>query len=141
MEYSDRMDAFDGAKIADPELRTFAASQDADERRTVIVELGVAPPPVAIAFDRRLGMGRPAPQPRRQEGDRRDLADVEGHGELMNELEGRLRSLGLSGKVVRLDAAQAFVISVTAAQLCALSRLPLAGIIRPNRSHFAAQRR
>ena len=129
------METFDSAKIVDAELCRFAATQDTDERRSVIVELGVAPTPIELTFDRRTGLrprDRLAP---RGDTDRMDLPDVEGHAEFMDELQRQLSAL--AGEAVRLDAAHAFVVSVTPVQLRALSLLPLAGIIRPNRRHYA----
>jgi hypothetical protein len=131
------MEHFDSTKIVDADLRSFAASEGRDERRSIIVELGVPPPPLALTFERRLGtFPKPLPQ-RGKQMDTIDLSDVEGHSASMDELERQLCSLGLAADSVRLDAAQAFVVPVTAEQLRAVSRMPLAGIIRPNRSHYA----
>jgi hypothetical protein len=124
---------FDDGKIPNPELRNFAESSDSDEERSVIVELGTEP--------LRLAPREVSPRPRvpppaaARRPDLDDLINVEGNAGSMRQLESELNACGLDRDLVRLDAAQAFVVSVTPCQLRALSRLPLVGIIRPNRTH------
>jgi hypothetical protein len=121
---------FDPDKIPDPSLRSFAERGDSDEPRSIIVELGMEP----VALPSRELSSRPhVPPPARCES--RDLINIEGHADSMRQLECELNALGLGGDLVRLNAAQAFVVNTNAAQLRALSRLPLVGVIRPNRTH------
>jgi hypothetical protein len=133
------METLDRRKIVDTDLQEFAAAENADGRRSVIVELGLPPPTVSPFFSHK-------PIPRASEvgphsSPRVSLADVEGHGAAMDELETHLRALGPEARPLRLDSAQAFVVSVTPAQLRTISQWPLAGTIRPNRVHYAPPRR
>jgi hypothetical protein len=117
-------------KIPDPELRCFAEGGGPDEPRSVLVELVMDPAPI-------VPRGR-VPRPRMQPSERPTpggLLDIEGHADSMLRLETELRSLGLGDELVRLSVAQAFAVCATPAQLRALSRLPLVGVIRPNRTH------
>jgi hypothetical protein len=126
---------FDERKISDYKLRDFAESGEANERGSVIVELDIPP----------RAMLRPEwQQTPWKKGSYPGLTDytasgeeenVENDIELMNQLEEKLVSLDLPEKPVRLDAAQAFVVSVTPEQLRNISRFSLAGLIRPNRVH------
>src|SRR5215471_18041635 len=104
---------FDAHKIVDTDLQNFAASSTSDERRSVIVELGLPSPHIPL---------RPAHPPYAfpKLADRHtptDMADIEGHAASMDQLEKKFNALDLATKPVRLDAAQAFVVSVTPEQL------------------------
>jgi len=120
----------DASKIPDPELRDFVQAEESDEPRSVIVELEMGPPDLAprqtVPRPRVPGRDRVAPF---------DLAKTEGHDGAMNQLERELLALGLAQDLVRLNAAQAFVVSASPAQVRIISRLPLVGVIRPNRTH------
>jgi hypothetical protein len=112
--------------ITDRSLAEFAAT-DSDERRSVIVELGV---PLKVPL-RPNGL-RPYPPPVEElpTNDRRaDESDE------MDRLAEELRAQGLAESLVRLNLAQAFVVTVTPAQLRIISGSPLVGVIRPNRTH------
>ena len=114
------------AKIPDPDLRRFAEAAPEAEQRSVIVELEPGPPP------------KPRPQRPRPPGARPDPLEMAygGHDErAMDQLERRLGELGLGEDLVRLDAAQAFVVTVRPDQLRLVAGLPLVGVIRPNRTH------
>jgi hypothetical protein len=135
------VDEFDPSKIGDTELREFASRSDETERRSVIVELGLPAP--------RLELGKPWPLPRKgtvpetQSGvkmSQGDLADIEGNAKAMDILEKTILETGIHQKPVRLNAAQAFAIEVTPAQLRAISSSPLAGTIRRNRKHVVPPR-
>jgi hypothetical protein len=130
------MEDFETDKIADPDLRSFVAHGGADEQRSVIIELGLPPPRLPLHPAR---PPRASPQPH-QPAAPLDLADIEGHALSMDELEAKLRTLDLAGKPIRLNAAQAFVVSVTPSQLGTIARWPLAGPIRPNRTHRVTPR-
>lgn len=115
-------------KIVDPELQRFAAGPGADEVRSVIVELDMPPEtprPKAL------------PPPRAAGRTRTSRSDTSTSSALMTRLHRALESLGLAGDLVQLTAAQAFVVTVSPEQLRELSKLPLVGIIRPNRTHRA----
>jgi hypothetical protein len=135
------MEDFDSRKIVDPALRDFAASNQSNERRSIIVELGVPPAQVAVRPTRTPDGRQTIPEPRTSgrlvPG---SLADIEGYAAFMDKLEEGIIGLGLAEKPVRLDAAQAFVMNVTPAQLRAISRWPLVGPIRPNRTHYIPPR-
>ena len=133
------METFDRKKIVDTDLQEFAAAENADERRSVIVELGLPPPTVPLSFP--LESIPRASEVGPHSSPRVSLADVEGHGSAMDQLETSLRALGLEEPPLRLDSAQAFVVRVTPAQLRTISQWPLAGTIRPNRVHYAPPRR
>lgn len=53
----------------------------------------------------------------------------------MDQLESDLKKIRLAEEPIRLDAAQAFVLTVTPEQLREISHHPLVGDIRPNRVH------
>jgi hypothetical protein len=120
-------------KIPDTDLRDFVKAGGHNGRRSVIVELGVDPVPI----EPRDPLGPPMiPAPRKdQVASRDDLINIEGNAASMKQLEDELVSLGLGRDLVRLEAAQAFVLTVTPDDLRAVARLPLVGVIRPNRVH------
>ena len=126
------MEEFDPQKIVNPELREFAACPDCQELVSVIIELGVPPTPRAPR-----SISPPLPPPKlRQPLEASGLPEVEAQSASMDQMEKELAALNLQEEPVRLEAAQAFVVNVNSAQLRAITRLPLAGIIRPNRPHF-----
>ena len=112
-------------KISDPDLQQFA-NRDSDESLSVLIELELEPP--EIRFGER-GWGVPSPRP---------LAITGGDD---NATAGRLARLqkavaGISGKEpFCLQAAEAIVADVTAAQLRKIARLADVGCIRLNRRH------
>jgi hypothetical protein len=125
----------DTGKIPDAELRSFAQTPTAEKPRSVIVEL--ESPPLAIAPLEK------TPRPRYPGGHPAipfDLTAVGEEHERMDQLQKELLALGLEEELVRLNAAQAFVVSASPAKLRALSRLPLVGVIRPNRTHHVPPR-
>ena len=116
------------AKIIDPDLRALAES-DRGDAVEVLVELN-AP---ATADPPRYGGLAP-----RQVSKRKDLADADGfdpQATAMDRLEVALTGLGLSAPPIRFPTAQAFAVRLTPAQLRRTADLPLAGAIRPNRTH------
>ena len=115
-------------KIVDPELQRFAADPAADEVRSVIVELDLPP---------ETPRSKTLPPPRAAVRARTSRSDVSSSSVLMMRLHRALESLGLADDLVRLNAAQAFVVTVSPRQLRELSKLPLVGSIRPNRTHRA----
>lgn len=120
----------DGSKIPDLELRHFAMAEETDEQRSIIIELEVGPP--------RLAPRETVPRPRSPGQDllsTLDLAGAEEEGWTMRQLENELTALGLAKNMVRLDTAQAFVVTVRPEQLRAIVRLPLVSVVRPNRTH------
>ncbi|WP_165225055.1 hypothetical protein [Aquisphaera insulae] len=123
----------DASKIDLGELRDFAAASGTS-RRSVIVELCGAGLKVPARPASRAMPPKSEVVPR---GTRPDL----GRGEAMDQLQQALGALGLARDVVRLDAAEAFVVSVTPAQLRDVAGLPLVGIVRPNRTHRASRKR
>jgi hypothetical protein len=117
------------AKIADPDLRALAESDRGDAVVDVLVELH-AP---ATTDPPRYGGLAPREVPRRK-----DLAEAESfdaQSTAMDRLEDALTGLGLSTPPVRFPTAQAFAVRLTPAQLRRTADLPLAGAIRPNRTH------
>jgi hypothetical protein len=120
----------DVAKVPDPELQRFAEAPDSAGLRSVIVEIESGPPEFAPRDN--------VLRPRVPDGGRRGSSDGGsggGSGESLESLERQLIALGLAANLVRLTAAQAFVVNVSPSQLCALSAMPLVGVIRPNRTH------
>jgi|GEM_PF-4028515 len=122
------MEAADLTKIEFAELRDFALGKSRSRRRSVIIELGGPVPEVTLRKPTRSfwNGGRP---------EIRSFGDGSGQAEAMDRLEKGLSELGLANELVRLDAAQAFVASVTPVQLRAITGMPLVGVIRPNRTH------
>jgi hypothetical protein len=53
----------------------------------------------------------------------------------MNALEAAVVELGLASDIVRLPAAQAFVVTAGPDHVRAIANLPSVGAIRPNRTH------
>lgn len=133
------MSKFDERKISDNGLRDFAEKGEASERRSIIVELDIPPrTPVRPEWQR---------TPWKKGAYSSELMDSLAAGEerenkndlkSMNQLEEKLAGLDLPEKPVRLDSAQAFVLSVTPEQLRTISNFSLAGLIRPNRVHYIA---
>ncbi len=120
----------DVEKIPDPDLRSFANSEKSDTARSVIVELegeAVEMRPQKLA--------PPAKPPRKKKGAGGAPLAPDFSTAAMSQLEQDLESLGLSEDLVRLNAAQAFVLTASPEQLRALVQLPLVGVIRPNRMH------
>jgi hypothetical protein len=129
------MKDLDATKIDQPELREFAQAEGGSQRREVIIELGGPVPKVTLR--------KPKRSPSVPMGERPEIlsfGDDSGQAEAMDRLEKELGELGLGKQPVRLDSAQAFVASVTPEQLCRITRLPLVGVIRPNRTHRAPGR-
>jgi hypothetical protein len=117
------------AKITDPDLRALAESDRADGVVDVLVELNA----LATADPPRYGGLAPRELVRRK-----DLADAEPFDPRaadMDRLEVALAGLGLTSPPVRFPTAQAFAVRLTPAQLRRTADLPLAGVIRPNRTH------
>ena len=129
------MSDLETAKIEQPELREFAATENDSVRRSVIVELGGPAPKVTLSKPSKSLTPWAAARP-----EILDFGDDSGQAEAMNRLEHELSELGLARKPVRLDSAQSFVVNVTPEQLRAISSLPLVGIIRPNREHHGPRR-
>ncbi|QEH37612.1 hypothetical protein OJF2_62030 [Aquisphaera giovannonii] len=131
------MSELDPSKIDLGELRNFAAASGAS-RRSVIVELGGQL--LKVSARRPSGV-----LPRKGEADAAVLRAGAGQGpgrsEDMDRLQEALGSLGLGREAVRLDAAEAFVVTVTPGQLREITRLPLVGVVRPNRTHRASRKR
>ena len=126
---------FEKRKISDSQLRDFAEDGETNERRSVIVELGVMPR-VALRPEWQKTPWKKGSYPGLVDYSALDeTEDIEKDIESMNRLEEKLVSLNLPEKPVKLDVAQAFVVSVTPEQLRAISRFSLAGPIRPNRVH------
>ena len=129
------MDPSQGAKIQDDDLRSFAESEDADQRESVIVELEQTP------------TVRP-PANREQWQNPSDfryaIEAVEGVSDdesvRMDELQRQFQGLDLPDQPVRLDTAQAFVVDLTADELRQVSEWSNVGPIRPNRIHRASPR-
>ena len=117
----------DAGKIEDPDLRQFAAD-DTGEPRSVIVELDAAP---ADIRPRGALPRRQLPQGPESSGE--TTAGGNADTEAMNTLEQQLARLGVN--LVRLNAAHAFVVTLSPAQLRAICRLPGVAIVRPNRTH------
>ncbi len=116
---------FDSEKLLDAELTDFAA-QDSGKSISVIVEIAHEPPQVEIAQpDENRRFARP--QMVLPSDDNAIL-------EQMDRLEDKLKSLNCVN-VVRLDAAQAYVVSVNPDQLRRVTLLRDAGCIRQNRTH------
>ncbi len=122
------MSRYSSYKIVDASLRRFAALKTA-KPQTVIVELGAEPP--------QLGLRETTPRPRKRLARKTCLKDVEGHASEMDQLEVDLKKIDLPEKPIRLDAAQAFLVTLTPAQLRQILDHPLVGNIRPNRIHHA----
>lgn len=112
-------------KLTSSELKSFATQGEAHDTVSVIVELGIPPAKLAPRPHGKL----PPPN------DEDNLENFTEEDRLMDQLEEELAHLDLAEKPVRLNLAQAFVIELTPEQLRAVSQLPLAGIIRPNRTH------
>lgn len=129
------MEDFIKGKISDSALRDFAEEGETTERRSIIIELDLPPQAVARSEWRKapwekgsfLGSGKISPSD--------ETEDCQKETEFMNKLEEKLDSFDLPEKPVRLDSAQAFVVSVTPEQLRTISQFPLTGLIRPNRAH------
>lgn len=124
-------------KISDSKLREFAEEKENNECRSVIVELDVPARTSSLIKSKNNTRGNPElfslnTNPAFDEED-----DSEKDSLLMNELEKKLSALNLSEEPIRLEHAQAFVVSVTPNQLRALSEMSLAGFIRPNRIHIS----
>lgn len=116
---------FDAQKIPDRELASFA-EQGSAEATSVIVEITGEPPQVELAESLH---GAPS-QPAEVIG-----FDPEAERQKMDRLQRQLTELGAT-ELVRLDAAQAFVVDLTPGQLRAVSLLSETGCIRPNRTHY-----
>jgi hypothetical protein len=121
---------FEREKIRDPQLTEFAEGETTGTA-SVILELVPGSGPVART------------EPGRGPGGSRSISIVAGDHEAeqrqMDRLERELTGIGL-GPLVRLDAAHAFVTDATPGQLRAVTRLPLVGAIRPNRTHSVPER-
>lgn len=121
------------SKLPDRELREFLSGAGDAVDCSVIVELASPPP-------RRPGRTFLSPLPRSSAlgeavSSRSELVNVEGHAAEMQALEASLAQFGFAEKPVRLNAAQAFAVTVNREQLQQLTELPLAGTIRLNRLH------
>jgi hypothetical protein len=132
---------YDARKIRDAELREFASRLDEEEQRSVIVELGVPSPRLELNKQWPI---RKKESPTEAESavnlQRTDLADVEGNSGAMATLERAILAIGIPNKPIRLNAAHAFVMDVTPAQLRAISASSLVGGILRNRKHFVPPR-
>ena len=112
-------------KVPDSELRAFAEGGPADEDRSVIIELASRPDTLLRTREvPRKGRIRPAPP----------SPALTLQGRSMDQLERQIEAI-VARKRVRLDAAEAFVVSVRPTELRALLRLALVGFVRPNRTH------
>jgi hypothetical protein len=114
------------SKIDDESLQAFAESSD-KTFRSVIVELAIPPIEVLRPWGKtppRFEQAKSA-KPSDRAADKKPLMDKLG------------RSLKRIAKdVVRIDAADAFVLSVSPEQLREIKEMPLVGSVRPNRAHF-----
>lgn len=121
-------------KITDRGLKDFAETSEPGQRRSVIVELNE--PPLDFDPRRLFALDLRPPSKPRAPVDPPALIDEEAALE-MGELGSELAALvGLEqSDLIRLDAARAFVLSVTPKQLRAAVHLPRVGVIRPNRTH------
>jgi hypothetical protein len=132
------MESFNPNRLSHVELREFAAQTEGTDRRSVIVELD-APPADVDATP--LEFSRPRP-PRRDElchaGRKPDEA-LETAAD-MNRLGRSLEKLELDKPPVRLDYAQAYILSVTPDQLRSITHMPGVGLVRPNRTHHVPPR-
>jgi len=126
------MNEFDASKLAEARLRDFAASENPEDVCSIIVELATIPTEV-MPIEKR----SPRPPWKLQPVDTisQDSADRSECARLMDEYENQLQSLPLRTKPVRLNMAEAFVVSVTPAELRIISRWPMTGTIRLNRTH------
>jgi hypothetical protein len=135
------MSDLDATKIDLDELRDFAAASGdvagRAARRSVIVELGGPARKVVVRAPSRT---LPRKDAAMAEVLRPGAADP-GRGRDMDRLQQALLTLGLGEEPVRLDAAEAFVVRVTSDQLREITRLPLVGVIRPNRTHRASRKK
>src|SRR5262245_23373780 len=110
-------------KVVDPGLREFLAEGDPGEHRSVIVEL---------ASPRKKATTRPTklPPPKQKPPTPHDLTTLladEDVAASLDRLEDELAAQDLDEKPVRLNLAEAFVVSVTPPQLQAISQSPLVG--------------
>ena len=113
------------SKIVDPGLREFAGSTEAADPRSVIIEIAVPSPLVS----------RKPPEPGRQPfGSRLAIASKDDPRKRMDAAATQIVSV-LKQDPVRLDTAEAFVASVSPAELRELLALPVVGMVRPNRTH------
>jgi hypothetical protein len=133
------VDELDPYKIRDAELREFASRSDEEEQRSVIVELGVPSPRLKLKPWPMIKKGTVPETESAVKMPRGDLADIEGHARAMETLEKAILATGIQ-KPVRFNAAHAFVIDVTPAQLRAISSSPLVGAILRNRRHVVPPR-
>lgn len=123
------------SKIADAELREFAATETASgQTQSVIVEAVTTVSPREPA---RLSAPR---EPRKSKPSEKSETAAAANRQNLDELEQAVRDLKLRRKPVRLESAQALVADVTPQQLRALAELPMVQIIRPNRRHHASGR-
>lgn len=116
-------------KILDPDLASFAASDGAAAKRSVIVEVDVpgtyaAPRAPAKKLVKR-GSAKSASE------DKYATAA----GKAMAKAEALLADLGLLASSVKLPSAASFVVDAGAGDLRALCESPLVSVIRPNRTH------
>lgn len=123
------------AKITDFELRSFAEDDTTQSLRSVIVEVR----PTALGLKRDSLTDHFRDPGKRFEIQYGPLSGAS-EKDALDRLEAELRALGLFD-AVRLNAASAFVVDVSPAQLRAISLLPQVGVIRPNRTHHAPMSR
>lgn len=124
------MTAFDAAKLHGQDLRDFVEAGAPETRTSVIVEVAGTERAVPHPYD----AWQEAP-PSRDE-----VAQVEVGDDatpIMDRVEEKLGRLDLPKRPVRLDTAEAFVLSVTPSQLAEISGWDQVGAIRPNRSYTA----
>jgi hypothetical protein len=115
-------------KIRDSALREFADANATEDRHSVIVELA-APPEIGLRSV------KPGPPKRSESPKSAAKVQLTPRKSLMDKLARKIS--GVSQDAVRLDAAEAFVLSVTPDELRAICEIPLVGAVRPNRTHHA----
>jgi len=136
------MDA--SGKIVDRGLRSFADSDEGDVQQSVIVELAAPAVGKPRTYESRLSpVERLRPVERLSPADmavtkpdrkpNKPVALTE-HGVQLDALEEQLSAI-VNDDLVRLNAAEAFVVNVNPDQLRAICALGLVGTIRPNRVH------
>jgi len=125
------MPAFDTAKLHGQDLRDLVEAGEPEMRTSVIVEIKSTQTAAPHSYD----AWREAPLSPDEiaQIDRADDATL-----TMDRVETQLKGLDLPKGPIRLDAAEAFVLSVTPSQLREISSWDLVGAIRPNRTYTAA---
>jgi hypothetical protein len=124
------------SKIVGKELAAFA-QQTGEEERSVIVELSTTKPvkltPKRRSLPRHGTWTRESAPPASR--------DAKATRAAMDALEGVLKQFVREQALVRLETAQAFVLSVTPEQLRKVIGESLVGWVRPNRTHGVPPKR